>query len=295
MTNNHEAVTVIGLGAMGSKMAETFLAAGHPTTVWNRTPGRAAQLVAAGATEAGTAAEAVAASSLVVISQVDYAAMDNSLQGVDLTGRVLVNLSSDSPDRLRQAARWATERGATLITAGIMVPPPGIGQPGAYSFYSGQREVLEAHQTTLAALGRVDYMGSDPGLSMVYYQAMLNLFCTTLISYFYSTALLGTAGVSAENLRPYVTTLLQDLADDGPMGYIKIVAAEIDAANYPGGENNLHMMAVGSEHIAQAFAQVGLDVTLPKAVAALFARSDAEGHGLDGFSSMIETIRKPAA
>src|SRR5688500_449884 len=100
MTNNHEAVTVIGLGAMGSKMAETFLAAGHPTTVWNRTPGRAAQLVAAGATEAGTAAEAVAASTLIVISQVDYAAMDNSLQGVDLTGRVLVNLSSDSPDRL---------------------------------------------------------------------------------------------------------------------------------------------------------------------------------------------------
>ena len=295
MTNNHEAVTVIGLGAMGSKMAETFLAAGHPTTVWNRTPGRAAQLVAAGATEAGTAAEAVAASSLVVISQIDYAAMDNSLQGVDLTGRVLVNLSSDSPDRLRQAARWATERGATLITAGIMVPPPGIGQAGAYSFFSGQREVLETHRATLEALGRVDYVGSDPGLSMVYYQAMLHLFCTTLISYMYSTALLGSVGISAEQYRPYAAQLMLELADEGPMGYLKILASEIDAANYPGHENNLHMMAVGSEHIAQAFAKAGVDTTLPAAVAALFARSDAEGHGLDGFSSMIETIRKPAA
>ncbi|WP_020386608.1 NAD(P)-dependent oxidoreductase [Kribbella catacumbae] len=295
MTNNHEAVTVIGLGAMGSKMAETFLAAGHPTTVWNRTPGRAAQLVAAGATETKTAAEAVAASTLVVISQVDYAAMDNSLQGVDLAGRVLVNLSSDSPDRLRQGTRWATERGATLITAGIMVPPPGIGEPGAYSFFSGQREVLEAHKATLEVLGRVDYVGTDPGLSMVYYQAMLNVFCTTLISYFYSTALLGTAGISAEQLRPYIATMLEELADDGPMGFLKILAAEIDSSNYPGAENNLHMMAVGSEHIAHAFTQAGLDTTLPAAVAALFARADADGHGLDGFNSMIETIRKPVA
>lgn len=295
MTNNHEAVTVIGLGAMGSKMAETFLAAGHPTTVWNRTPGRAAQLVAAGATEAKTATEAVAASTLVVISQIDYAAMDNSLQGVDLTGRVLVNLSSDSPDRLRQAGRWATERGATLITAGIMVPPPGIGQPGAYSFYSGPREVLEAHKATLEALGRVDHVGTDPGLAMIYYQAMLNVFCTTLTSYFYSTALLGSAGISSEQFRPYVATMLTDLAEDGPMGFLKIVAAEIDAGSYPGAENNLHMMAVGSEHIVHAFAQAGLDTTMPGALAALFARTDADGHGLEGFSSMIETIRKPVA
>src|SRR5687768_13227359 len=99
--SSREAVTVIGLGAMGSTMAEVFLAAGHPTTVWNRTAGKASKLIAAGAVEAATAAEAVNASNLVVISQVDYAAMDASLAGVDLTGRVLVNLSSDSPDRLR--------------------------------------------------------------------------------------------------------------------------------------------------------------------------------------------------
>jgi 3-hydroxyisobutyrate dehydrogenase-like beta-hydroxyacid dehydrogenase len=295
MTDNHEAVTVIGLGAMGTKMAETFLAAGHPTTVWNRTPGRAAHLIAAGATEAPTAAEAVAASTLVVISQIDYAAMDDSLQGVDLTGRVLVNLSSDSPDRLRQAGRWATERGATLITAGIMVPPPGIGQPGAYSFYSGPRDVLETHTGTLEALGRVDYVGSDPGLAMLYYQAMLNVFWTTLVSYFYSAALVGTAGVSAEAFRPYIEATLIELAADGPMGFVKSLTAEIEAGKYPGEENNLHMQAVGAEHVVHAFAQAGLDTTVPAALAAIFARTDADGHGREGLGSIFESIRKPAA
>lgn len=48
------AVTVLGLGAMGSALAAATLAAatlaaGHPTTVWNRTPGHAEALAAAGA------------------------------------------------------------------------------------------------------------------------------------------------------------------------------------------------------------------------------------------------------
>lgn len=37
-------VSVIGLGAMGRALAGAFLDAGHPTTVWNRSPGRAGEL-----------------------------------------------------------------------------------------------------------------------------------------------------------------------------------------------------------------------------------------------------------
>jgi 3-hydroxyisobutyrate dehydrogenase-like beta-hydroxyacid dehydrogenase len=293
--SSREAVTVIGLGAMGSTMAEVFLAAGHPTTVWNRTPGKAAELVAAGAVEAATATEAVAASNLVVISQIDYAAMDASLAGVDLSGKVLVNLSSDSPVVLRTASQSVAERGGTLVTGGIMVPPPGIGQPGAYVFYSGSEASLEAHRETLEALGRVDYMGADPGLAMLYYQAMLNMFWTTLASYMYSTALVGTAGVDPEQLRPYAAALLSDMTDEGPMGYLKILAEEISRGVYPGEENNLHMQAVGSEHVVHAFDQVGLDTGMPRALATLFARADAAGQGLAGLSGLIEVIRKPAA
>lgn len=42
-------VTVIGLGPMGQALAAAFLAAGVRTTVWNRTPGKDRELVAAGA------------------------------------------------------------------------------------------------------------------------------------------------------------------------------------------------------------------------------------------------------
>ncbi|MFD4375859.1 NAD(P)-binding domain-containing protein, partial [Streptomyces sp. NPDC058527] len=54
-------VTVIGLGSMGSALAAAFLAAGHPTTVWNRTPERAAPRPGGGAPGAAPPAAAGAA------------------------------------------------------------------------------------------------------------------------------------------------------------------------------------------------------------------------------------------
>lgn len=57
-------MTVIGLGAMGSALAETFLATGHRTTVWNRSADKADDLVAKGAVRAATVTDAAAASPL---------------------------------------------------------------------------------------------------------------------------------------------------------------------------------------------------------------------------------------
>ena len=47
-------ITVLGLGAMGSRMAANLLKAGHAVTVWNRTSAAAAALVSAGAKQAAT-------------------------------------------------------------------------------------------------------------------------------------------------------------------------------------------------------------------------------------------------
>lgn len=46
------AVTLIGLGDMGSALARAFLANRHRVTVWNRTAAKATPLVQAGAQQA---------------------------------------------------------------------------------------------------------------------------------------------------------------------------------------------------------------------------------------------------
>lgn len=128
-SNGKQSVTVIGLGPMGRAMAAAFLDRGYAVTLWNRTASRADELVARGAVLAPGVAEALAANEVVVLSLTDYAAMYAVLEPAEaaLPGRVLVNLSSDTPERARTAARWAAERGAVHLTGGVTVRPPGSG------------------------------------------------------------------------------------------------------------------------------------------------------------------------
>ena len=60
-------VAFLGLGRMGTLLAGHVLSAGHDLVVWNRTPGRAGELVARGAREAETPAEAVLGAEQVVL------------------------------------------------------------------------------------------------------------------------------------------------------------------------------------------------------------------------------------
>ncbi|SEG69670.1 3-hydroxyisobutyrate dehydrogenase [Thermomonospora echinospora] len=297
MHNGDAPVTVIGLGAMGAAMAEAFLKDGRPTTVWNRTAAKADPLVDKGAQRASTPAEALAAGELVVISQLDYPAMYDTFAGAEaaLDGKVLVNLSSGTPQELREAAGWAAGHGARLVTGGIMVPPPGIGTPDSYVFYSGPEPALDTHRKTLETLGAVTYVGADPGLAMLYYQAMLMMFWSTLTSYFHAVALVGSAGATAEDLRPFAARLYGQLTGDGPMGFLPILTREIDAREYPGEQNSLHMQAVGAAHVVEAFRDAGLHTGMPGALRDLFAQADAAGHGAEGLTSVIEVIRDPQA
>ncbi|MFC4122228.1 NAD(P)-dependent oxidoreductase [Nonomuraea zeae] len=282
-------VTVVGLGPMGSKMAETFLAAGHEVSVWNRTASKADPLVAKGARRAGTAADG----ELLVVSQISYQAMYDSLGDARLDGKTVVNLSSGTPAELRTAARWVAERGGTLITAGIMVPPPGIGQPGAYTFYSGPKDVLDRHAGLLGALSELTYVGADQGLAMVYYQAQLLVFWTSLTAHMHAMALMRAAGVAPQDYLPYAQTLFTELGDDGPMGYAKILAEEFAAGVYPGAANSMHMQAAGLGHAVDTLIEAGVETTVPGALKRLFERVVAEGRGDDGLGTVIESIRKP--
>ena len=59
-------VAVIGLGIMGHAMADHFRAGGHDVAVWNRSPAKADDLVAAGARRAATPADAATGADLVI-------------------------------------------------------------------------------------------------------------------------------------------------------------------------------------------------------------------------------------
>lgn len=299
-TDGRHPVTVIGLGPMGQAMARVLMAEGHPVTVWNRTAARADALVAQGARRAATPGEAVAAADLVILSLTDYQAMYDILDGPDgvaaggagrdpLAGKVLVNLSSDTPDRTREAAAWAAARGAGFLAGGVMVPAPMVGEPGAYVYYSGPADVFAAHEPTLRLLGEPRYVGDDPGLAQLWYQAQLDVFLTVLSGLLHATALVGSAGVTAAEFLPEALRTVTDVP--AMIGGADEVARELDAGDHPGDLSTATMMGATAAHIVGASERAGIDLALPAAVRSHYERAVAAGHGKDNWTSLFEVIR----
>jgi 3-hydroxyisobutyrate dehydrogenase-like beta-hydroxyacid dehydrogenase len=282
-------ITMIGLGPMGQAMVRTFLENGHGVTVWNRTASRADGVVAAGAVRAETVADAVAASELVLLSLTDYAAMYDILGKAEkaLAGKVIVNLSSDTPEKTRAAGQWLKDRGAEFVSAGVMAPAELVGKPESYVFYSGPTEVFEKHRETLALLGRVEFLGEDVRLAQLFYQAQLDIFLTSLSAFLHSTALVGSAGVPATAFVKYA----KDNFDT--MSYYLSEAAEyVEKGEHPGDLANVTMMGATADHIAQASRDAGIDVALPEAIKSHYDRAIAAGHGRSSWTSLVEVIKE---
>ncbi|WP_406453736.1 NAD(P)-binding domain-containing protein [Streptomyces sp. NBC_00876] len=293
-TGQDTAVTVIGLGPMGRAMTRTLLAAGHPVTVWNRTARRADGVVADGAKLAATPREAVEASDLVILSLTDYRAMYDILDSAtsSLTGRTLVNLSSDTPDRSREAAAWAAGHGAGFLTGGVMVPAPMVGTEAAHVYYSGRDQVRESHLAALALLGTPKHLGEDPGLAQMMYQAQLAVFLTTLSALMHATAMLGTAGMAAGEALPELLVTADSIGDMMRAGE-KNPGTALDAGEHPGDLSTVTMMGATTDHIVETSTSLGLDLALPLAVQAHYRHAIANGHGGDNWTRIIDAIRGP--
>ncbi|MEV4712597.1 NAD(P)-binding domain-containing protein [Micromonospora sp. NPDC049374] len=287
-------VTVIGLGPMGQAMAAALIRAGHPVTLWNRTPSRADALVAAGATRAPTPAAAVAAGELTILSLTDYPAMYDILGPLAdepgaLADRTLVNLSSDTPDISRQAATWAASHGARFVTGGVMVPAPMVGTSEAYVFYSGAGDAYDRSQPVLRIIGEPRYLGTDPGLAQLFYQAHLDVFLTCLSSLLHATALVTAAGVPAADFLPGALTTLTDIP--AMIGDGLELARALEAGEHPGDLSTSRMMGATAEHILRTSETAGVDVELPKAVRSHYERAVAAGHGDQDWTALYEVIR----
>ncbi|WP_163506292.1 NAD(P)-dependent oxidoreductase [Fodinicola acaciae] len=165
-------VTVLGLGLMGQALAKALVTGGLGVTVWNRTPGRAADLN--DVNESATAASAAAASDLVVVCVLDYAVVTEILDKVDVSGRTIVNLTNGTPRQARETAARVEKAGGVYVDGGIMAIPPMIGQPAATVLYSGDADAYDRHATTLSLLGRSRFLGTDPGEAALVDLALLS-------------------------------------------------------------------------------------------------------------------------
>ncbi len=292
MTNDKQAVTMIGLGPMGQAMTRALLEAGHPVTVWNRTAARADGVAAAGAVRADSPEQALLASEVVLISLTDYQAMWDILgENTDaLAGRTLVNLSSEGPAKTSMAAEWASAHGATFIVGGVMVPAEMIGTPASSVYYSGPLGAFQRIEETLSVIGTPRYLGEEISLAQLMYQAQLHVFLTSLSALMQATALLNSAGMSSTEALPHLIGIHRATPE---LSGLEQIGEDLDAGIHPGELATATMMGATADHIVQASEEAGLDLALPRAVLAHYRRVVDDGNGRDSWTRIIDGIRNP--
>ncbi|MCK1441869.1 NAD(P)-dependent oxidoreductase [Bradyrhizobium sp. 2] len=121
-----ERLGYLGLGLMGTPMTRRLLTAGHQVAVWNRSEGKVAPLVAAGARRAATPRDMLTNADIVFMCVTDAAAVEEVIFGPEGlaaasgAGRLVVDFSSIHPGAARDlAARLKDANGAGWIDAPV--------------------------------------------------------------------------------------------------------------------------------------------------------------------------------
>jgi 2-hydroxy-3-oxopropionate reductase len=155
-------VGFIGLGLMGKPMARNLLKHGFSVVVHNRSRGAVDELVAAGATAAGTSAEVARQTTRVITMLQDSPDVERVLAGPDgvfsalQRGTIVIDCSSIAPSAARRLASRAKELGATMIDA-----PVSGGQIGAIDgtlsiMAGGEEAAFHEVKPILDAMGNPD-------------------------------------------------------------------------------------------------------------------------------------------
>lgn len=122
-------ISIIGLGAMGSALARAQMAAGRSVTVWNRSPDKAAPLVAEGAIAAQTASAAIAASPVTITCVKSHPQTLEIMRNASnaLPGRTIIELSTGGAAEAEDLTRFLADNGAAWMVGIINAYPHMIG------------------------------------------------------------------------------------------------------------------------------------------------------------------------
>jgi 3-hydroxyisobutyrate dehydrogenase-like beta-hydroxyacid dehydrogenase len=283
--NSTPGVTILGLGAMGSALAAALVDVGHPTTVWNRTPGRAADLAV---TRAATVRDAVTAHPTVVACLLRHDSVHETLDPVvdELRGRTLVNLTTTTPNEARELAAWAAGHGIDYLDGAIMATPTMIGSRDARILYSGSTTAFDARRPVFDVWATSEFHGDDAGMASLLDLAMLSAMYGMFAGLTHGAAMAGSAGVRATDFAaraiPFVGAMTSHFARSAEI---------IDGGDYTVPGQSLDFSDLG--HIVLASEEQGVDPATIVAVQGLIDRQVAAGHGAEVFERIYESLRAP--
>jgi 3-hydroxyisobutyrate dehydrogenase-like beta-hydroxyacid dehydrogenase len=292
--DKRQRVGVVGLGNMGSALADALIAAGHDVTVWNRSAGKTQRFADAGNSVAESVAALAKRADVLVVCLFDHAAnLDAVLTedvGVALSGKTLIQLSHVDTDSLPQYQAWAEGYDIALLKGLIFVYPDDIRSGNGTVVYGGPRAVYDSVRPLLQAMGgRPVWAGSPIDASNAVGAAYSCVLFPAVVGFLNGAAVCHRAGIDVatfnENIiaplltGPVLKGVIDGLAKAaGSRRYRDDLQATLDAWN--------HDLDLAIDTIERH----GVEKGLMGAIAEQFDRTIVAGHGGDDLASVFETL-----
>ncbi|MEH2474456.1 3-hydroxyisobutyrate dehydrogenase [Nitrobacteraceae bacterium AZCC 2161] len=271
-----------GLGRMGSAMAPRLLQAGVPLTVWNRSPEKAADLVAQNASVVSSPKElALAVDVVLAISKDDpaveavYLGQEGLLAG-PVSGKLFVEMSTLQPRTVKMLAQEIAARGGRFVESPVLgtVGPARAGR--LVALMGGDAADVERARSVVGHLAHKVFHIGEVGQACVMKLSVNLVLLTYLQSVSEALALGERNGLTLETILSVlaespVSTPLLSIKKDVLLG-ASPPASEIAATLATVRKDLFYAVCNGSE----------VGVALPAGSAALAMISTACATGWDG-------------
>ncbi|MFG2040100.1 NAD(P)-dependent oxidoreductase [Dactylosporangium sp. NPDC048998] len=281
-------IAVLGMGNMGRALAARLLQGEHRVRVWNRTRGRAADVVATGAQEVATVADAV----LGADAAITMLANDDAVRSVALgplrealeEQAVYMDCSTVSPSL---SAELAAAFPGRYLAVPILGNPVAVRAGQAILLAGGDRVLVDRLRPVLAALSPAVRRYDNASLAGAAKLASNLLLLSEVVALAESVAVGRAGGLSDEQLR--------DLLGDSPL--VEGVRNRFEDV-LTGARDTWWSNALGAKdaRLAVELAR-GANVELPDAdtVYRRYEAASAAGLADADIAAVAELYRRPAA
>lgn len=287
-------VGMVGLGHMGGALAESLLAAGFRTTVWNRTETKAERLKALGAEVSSKIEEAAQKSDVIVVCLLDHAATRNAIMtsevGKALKGKTLVQLSTTTRDEVDELAEWTDSYGIQLLKGGILVYPDDIRAARGAILYGGSGSLFTTLQPMLMAMGGMPiHICETPADVVASTSASYSFLYSALLSYLFGAAVCHRTGISVENftdkvIKPFVSSgsLMRYLSNAGKAAANRHYQGELQAT--------LDVWDDALQQTIKDLEAINIDTAILRPLKTLLEDTSASGYGESDIAAVVETL-----
>jgi 3-hydroxyisobutyrate dehydrogenase-like beta-hydroxyacid dehydrogenase len=291
MNQDAKTVTVLGLGNMGAAIADAVVAQGYRVTVWNRSPNKATNHVAAGAVSAATAADAVSSSDITLLCVSNSAACKEIFStdsfAAALEEKTLVQFSTMTSEESCSFAALATDAGGHYLDGSILGLPQGVRDGTLKILYSGPENQFQQAASVLTALGEPIWLGSHYGTAFIADKVVYTQYYGIHFTYLLTAALGQAAGISVEKLKLLIG------GEDRWIARGRMIDSALDMASkrvYSGDECALDVHLAAFEHAVQISKEKGIGAEFTQLIAQTMKDAIDRGHATDELPAMFEAL-----